>query len=597
MTTFRLHSLSLLLAFLLTLGMLSPIPSATAAEVSAPSKLSQSIISISLHDEEESLSAQADTKVYTKTADVGKLFRSAMEARKSKLSVSYKTACSFGSTKDNQKLVKKEEELLTELTSQFLEYATLHTGVPTQGDYLRWQYQNCTIDGTGELSSDRKSITYKVTYTMNYYTTAKQEEAVTKKVNEVLASLKLDGKDHYQTVLAIYDYICTHVTYDTAHQKKDAAAGAGKCVNYLSHTAYAALINGKSVCQGYANLLYRMVLETGIDCRLLTSESMAHGWNLVEIYGRYYQLDPTWDADLKQKSSDYKYFLCGSGDFTKHRTADEYQYADFATQYHLSASRYVYDLENLGYIAVTAENLSVSLPTTTYSYTGSAIQPATTVQVNGTILTQDQDYRIIYENNTNVGTASLILHFIGRYRSNTDFEGNFTITAANISSASVKLSKTSYAYDGKNKKPTVSVTLGKNTISSNYYTVTYSSNQKVGTASVTVTGKGVLTGTKKLTFSINPAAPSLSSVKKASSGKLTVKWKKVSGVDGYRIQYSTSSKFSNAKTVTVKKSQTVSAKLSKLTKNKTYYVRVQSYQKSGKTTYYSAWSKTLKAKA
>ncbi len=76
-----------------------------------------------------------------------------------------------------------------------------------------------------------------------------------------------------------------------------------------------------------------------------------------------------------------------------------------------------------------------------------------------------------------------------------------------ISKASITLSKTSYTYDGKAKKPTVTVKLDGKKLSANKdYTVSYSNNIKAGTARATVTGKGNYTGKKSVTFKIVKAA-------------------------------------------------------------------------------------------
>ena len=88
-----------------------------------------------------------------------------------------------------------------------------------------------------------------------------------------------------------------------------------------------------------------------------------------------------------------------------------------------------------------------------------------------------------------------------------------------------------------------------------------------------------------------PAAVKLSSVKNISSKSIKVTWKKQSGVTGYQVQYSTSSKMKSAKTVTVKKAATTSVTISKLKKGKKYYVRVRTYKKVNGVKYYSGWSK------
>lgn len=86
------------------------------------------------------------------------------------------------------------------------------------------------------------------------------------------------------------------------------------------------------------------------------------------------------------------------------------------------------------------------------------------------------------------------------------------------------------------------------------------------------------------------AAVKLSSVKNISGKSIKVTWKKKSGVTGYQVQYSTSSKMKKAKTVTVKKAKATSATISKLKKGKKYYVRVRAYTKKKGKTKYTAWS-------
>lgn len=91
------------------------------------------------------------------------------------------------------------------------------------------------------------------------------------------------------------------------------------------------------------------------------------------------------------------------------------------------------------------------------------------------------------------------------------------------------------------------------------------------------------------------SAASLTNIK---AKKMTVKWKKDTKVTGYQIQYSTSSKFKDAVKVAIKKNSTTSATISKLTKNKKYYIRIRKYKNISDKNYYSAWSsaKSIKIK-
>ena len=80
---------------------------------------------------------------------------------------------------------------------------------------------------------------------------------------------------------------------------------------------------------------------------------------------------------------------------------------------------------------------------------------------------------------------------------------------------------------------------------------------------------------------------------------MVIKWAKNTQVTGYQIQYSTDKNFKkNVKTVTVSKNKTVSKTVSKLSKNKKYYVRVRTYKTVSKVKYCSSWSnvKNIKIK-
>ena len=164
--------------------------------------------------------------------------------------------------------------------------------------------------------------------------------------------------------------------------------------------------------------------------------------------------------------------------------------------------------------------------------------------------------------------------------------------------SSKKLKATSLTYNGKVRTPKVIVKdrTGKTLVKNTDYTVSYAKGRKyVGKYAVKITFKGKYSGTKTLYFTIKPKATSISSLK-AGSKKFTVKWKKqATQTTGYQVQYSASSKFSKAKTVTVGKNTTVSKKISKLSGKKKYYVRVRTYKTvkiNGKSIrIYSGWSK------
>ena len=160
----------------------------------------------------------------------------------------------------------------------------------------------------------------------------------------------------------------------------------------------------------------------------------------------------------------------------------------------------------------------------------------------------------------------------------------------------VALSKTSYTYDGKEKKPGVTVTDWLvDPISKSEYTVTYPKSAKnVGKYTVTIKFKNHYVGTEKRTFTINPKGTSVSKVTSPKKAQLKVTWKKqATQTTGYQVQYSTDKNFKKGnKTVTVKGAKTTAKTISKLTKGKKYYVRVRTYKTVNKTNFYSGWSKS-----
>ena len=220
------------------------------------------------------------------------------------------------------------------------------------------------------------------------------------------------------------------------------------------------------------------------------------------------------------------------------------------------------------------------------TYTGKALKPAVTVKYSSKTLKQGTDYTVSYKNNVKPGTATVTVTGKGDYTGSA--KATFRIL---VPLSKCKLAVKDQAYTGKALKPAVTVKYGSKALKKGAdYTVSYKNNKAVGVATVTVTGKGGYTGTKKLTFNILPRDVTIS---KLTAGKqsLTVKWGKRAEATGYELQYAMKSSFAGAKTVKIKKNATVSATIKKLKTSKTYYVRLRTYKTVGKKTYYSAWSK------
>ena len=235
---------------------------------------------------------------------------------------------------------------------------------------------------------------------------------------------------------------------------------------------------------------------------------------------------------------------------------------------------------------ISISKASVTLSTSTYAYDGKAETPSVTVKVGGKTLKKDTDYTVSYSNNTKVGTAKVTITGKGNYTGSVSktysIKNNFK--KATVSGISTK------AFTGKNITQSITVKYnGKTLKNGTDYTVSYSNNKSIGTATVKIAGKGSYTGTITKTFKINPAKQEIQKLT-AKSKAFFVDWAQKGSATGYEIQYATNSKFTSAKKVTITNNKTDKTTVSKLSGKKKYYVRVRSYTTVKGTKYYGAWS-------
>ncbi len=270
-------------------------------------------------DLKQTPAAQPGIDLYSETEyadtveEAGEQIREAMKQRQETVVVYYQAP-------------EYQDGILREIAEQ----ALTHTGDPREGDYLRWQYGGWSAEGELRTSAEDNMTYMTFTYTYTYYTTYEQEITVDEQVQKVLDELDVYDSGTYHKIKAVYDYICQHTSYDYDNLNDQ---------DYkLKYTAYAALVDGKAVCQGYALLFYRMALELGIDNRIVsgTGNQEPHGWNIVEINGLYYNADTTWDAG----QSAYSYFLKCDQNFEGHVRDDEYTTQEFYDLYPMGTEDY-----------------------------------------------------------------------------------------------------------------------------------------------------------------------------------------------------------------------------------------------------------------
>ncbi len=184
----------------------------------------------------------------------------------------------------------------------------------------------------------------------------------------------------------------------------------------------------------------------------------------------------------------------------------------------------------------------------------------------------------------------------------TSLDGAYSATSTiTIKKADIQVAKAEKiadkVYNGKYKKPAPVLTINGTKLKKGVdYTVSYKKNKKVGTAVITVKGKGQITGTKSVTFKIIPKATKLT-LKKNKKGVLVAKFKKVATADGYQIIVATNKKFTkNKKSKIIYGKTKLKYALTGLKKRKTYYIKARAVKIVGVKKYYSKYTKTYKVR-
>ncbi len=132
------------------------------------------------------------------------------------------------------------------------------------------------------------------------------------KVAEILRGVHTSWSD-LEKALYVNDYIAVNCEYDQTLQK---------------HNAYNALVEGTTVCQGYALAFLDLMNRLGISCEVVSSKALNHAWDLVKINDSWYHVDVTWNDPVKDRygRARHFYFLKSSGwfrsDAGEHTAAD-----------------------------------------------------------------------------------------------------------------------------------------------------------------------------------------------------------------------------------------------------------------------------------
>lgn len=314
-------------------------------------------------------------KTFSDDLEAADHIRQELENRSASISFIYVTKEHYSTTSEYKALFDRLFELGLE-----------ETGIPTEGDYIRFQWGHW--DGHISTGSDTEgNYYYQLTFDMIYYTTKEQEQTVSEEVQKVLKQLDLNGKTTFEKVQAIYHYLVTTVTYDYDTLEDNSYL--------LKYTAYAALINKTAICQGYAVALYRLLMEAGIPSRVIrgVSSNQNHAWNIVKLDNNlWYNADSTWDSNSYPETGVYSWFLLSQESFSNHTRDEMYQEEEFNTVYPMSSDDHPIDISNA----------DSTLESESFFYNGTNQTPA--VIIRG--LTEGTDYAVSYDNNIHAGTAA-----------------------------------------------------------------------------------------------------------------------------------------------------------------------------------------------
>lgn len=451
------------------------------------------------------------------------------------------------------------------------------------GDYLKYQWHKVSYTGGDSPKIANGKYYYDVKLNFVYRSTADEEKQVDSVVSKFISSTDTSSMSDYQILKAIHDFVCSSTTYNS---KAALFAGTTSNMYRTSFTAYGTLVEGSSVCQGYALAFYRLAKELGYDCRFVYSDPYqgCHAWNMVALNNKYYFVDTTWDDDKNKNELtyflvDYQTLQKNDTDYQEHLIDNELNTASFILNYKNKLDQECYDSENQDLLT----NCTISLDQKSYVYDGYAKAPkAIATKQNGETKSLD-DYQISYISNTNVGEAVLKISdedesshriFIIKPQKASNLKTKTrTTNSLSFSYTKTKSKSTGYAiYQLKGGRWTYLKSTNANTVSISSLSpnTTYQFRVREYTQVNNRRIYGDYSSIAKTNTS--PKAPSISTISTAPKS-ITIGWKKVPCTK-YEIRYSTASNMAGAKSIFVS-SKATAKRITGLKKGKRYYIQIR----------------------
>ena len=234
--------------------------------------------------EDESGFSLSDSDVFDSTP--GEISSAALQVRNAMINRQPEVQVSFSSA------VKWSQGDIDSAYYDTLSTAVAHTGNHWEGDTIKKVLSS--TGGSIGWAYDGSVYNYQITFTLLYKTDYTQETAVINAVSDLVSSLGLENMSDYEKVSTIHEWLYNNVNYDWEHSSDP--------TYQIQFTDYAALVGRKAVCQGIATAYYRLCLAAGVDARYVSSQVLNHGWNIVNVGGKYYEVDATWDSNTREKN-------------------------------------------------------------------------------------------------------------------------------------------------------------------------------------------------------------------------------------------------------------------------------------------------------
>ncbi|MDF2803006.1 MAG: putative murein endopeptidase [Anaerocolumna sp.] len=191
-------------------------------------------------------------------------------------------------------------------------------------DYLRYKANSiyAHIVGFGNNMT--------ISYEFKYNETAEQTQQVDEIIQKLFRKWDMNQLSDLNKIKKIHDFIIQNASYDT---------------DTLNYSTYDNLVRKSSTCQGYMSLAYKMFTEAGIPSRIITGTGNkdSHGWNIVYLEGKWYNIDCTWDDPITLNGKDviiYDYYLKSEEEFKGHLRDAEFTSEEFLSQYPIAEKSY-----------------------------------------------------------------------------------------------------------------------------------------------------------------------------------------------------------------------------------------------------------------